>query len=478
MNLGDVSDLVCVVEFSSELKIVNFNSAFKDLLGTEIEIGSFLLNLIPSYQENSFLSQIEMAYIINKLKNNPQTVVESNWDWHDQNKKNISTIIKVKVFGSNYLCVVENYSTINNKLKKLNSEYFALNESVRNMPQFFFVTDDKGNLKQSNQYFRDFFKIKTTNEYNIYDVFKTSKKYIMQDELYSISEDLFSLDGKENWFKTYSYAILNQDGVPYANGHISIDITKEKELEEEIEQARAQTFSKSKLATLGEMAGGIAHEINNPITVISSLNRIILKSVESGNYDIEKIKKYTSDIENTVVRISKIISGLRNVSRDASQEEYGEFCLGDVLEDVLPLVTEKFRNNNVLLKVDLNSPEYSFKFPCRRIQLSQVFLNLLNNSFDALETFDNKWIEIKCIMDEKSLKLKFIDSGTGIPRQLQEKIFQPFFTTKEIGKGTGLGLSLSNSIISNHGGIFKIDNQCPNTCFEIILPKIQVAKAS
>ena len=107
---------------------------------------------------------------------------------------------------------------------------------------------------------------------------------------------------------------------------------------------------------------------------------------------------------------------------------------------------------------------------CRHVQISQVFLNLFSNSYDAVEHLSERWIQIDCAKNENFLILRIIDSGSGIPNEIQEKIFQPFYTTKEIGRGTGLGLSISNTIINNHKGKFTIDNNFPNTCFIVSLP--------
>lgn len=235
----------------------------------------------------------------------------------------------------------------------------------------------------------------------------------------------------------------------------------------------------AKMSTLGEMAGGIAHEINNPLTIISSISRILRKYAEKDIIDKDKIYKNCDDIDKTVVRISKIILGLRTVSRDASEEEYSPCRIGDVLEDAMALCSEKFKVRGITIKIDLSDKVYNTVIPCRRVQLSQVFLNLLGNSFDAIENLKDRWIKIDCINEGTRVTFRFMDSGPGIPIEIQKKMLQPFFTTKAVGKGTGLGLSLSSSILKNHNGQLDIDNNCKNTCFIIILPVfgVEYAKA-
>lgn len=250
-----------------------------------------------------------------------------------------------------------------------------------------------------------------------------------------------------------------------------------KELEEKVEsktqliiEQRSRLEFSAKMSTLGEMAGGIAHEINNPITVISSINRIMRKSMEKGIIDQEVYIKCYDDIDKTIIRISKIISGLKIVSRDGSNEEFQLEKTYDIFNDIMVLCAEKFKNQRVELKINLDDPAYQTILNCSRVQLSQVFLNLLNNSYDAIEDLPEKWIRVDCENDDGRLILRFSDSGPGIAKDLQEKIFQPFFTTKVIGKGTGLGLSISNSIVKAHNGDFTIDNTSKNTCFVIVLP--------
>ena len=111
------------------------------------------------------------------------------------------------------------------------------------------------------------------------------------------------------------------------------------------------------------------------------------------------------------------------------------------------------------------------KFDWLSLQMSQVVINLLTNDFDAIEKTSNPWVEISVSKStENVLILKIKDSGLGIPKEIQSKIFQPFFTTKEVGKGAGLGWSLCSSIVQRHGGTLTLDNNCPNTCFVIRLP--------
>lgn len=234
--------------------------------------------------------------------------------------------------------------------------------------------------------------------------------------------------------------------------------------------ARRQSFHAAKMASLGEMSGSIAHEINNPLAIISANMDYLKKSYKKGKLSDENFYTSIDEIETTIQRMSKIISGLRDISRDASEEQFEKIKVKDILNDVVGLCEERFEAH----RVDFNYPNSDSIldeiFSCRRVQLSQVFINLLGNAFDAVENLEERWIELTISkLKNDKMEFRFTDSGNGIPLGIQDKIMQPFFTTKEVGKGTGLGLSISDSIIKSHGGKIYIDNNNKNTCFVVEL---------
>lgn len=240
-----------------------------------------------------------------------------------------------------------------------------------------------------------------------------------------------------------------------------------------VEEKNIELERNSKMAALGQMASGVAHEINNPLAILLGASGALRRSMSMGNLDIDVNNKYITQIENSVIRMAKIVQGLKIISRDSSAEDFSSVKITTLMEDIFGVCSEKFRIDGITLIFDSNNPAYDKVIECRRVQISQVFINLLGNASDAIENLPEKWIKIECAFVKDDIEFRITDSGNGIPKDIQEKIFQPFYTTKPIGKGTGLGLSLSSSMVKDHGGVFYVDNKCPNTCFVLRLPIFQ-----
>lgn len=244
----------------------------------------------------------------------------------------------------------------------------------------------------------------------------------------------------------------------------------------ELKEAQAGLIQSSKMSALGEMSAGLAHEINNPLTIIKGKSQQLIKFISEGRLEPELLRKNAELIGTTCGRISKIIKGLRSFSRDGSQDPF-EICkLQTIVDDALELCRERFESNHVAIEVIPFDPKDTIS--CRATELGQVLLNLLNNAHDAVVSLDQKWVRVEVLQHHDWITLSVTDSGNGIPEAIQRKIMQPFFTTKDVGKGTGLGLSISKGIVESHGGKLTIDSQCPNTRFIISLPRQQGPEAT
>ncbi len=248
------------------------------------------------------------------------------------------------------------------------------------------------------------------------------------------------------------------------------DITKRLEVEQQLIHA-------GKMATLGEMATGMAHELNQPLSVIKTASSFCLKKI-NRNEIIEEKDLYTmlEKIDRNVNRSANIITHMRQFARK-SDVVLAEVQINDVLKRAFDIFSQqlKVRGIDVVWDIDQNLPAIMAD-PSR---LEQVFINLLLNARDAIE---EKWwspepamgmkkITLKTTLEEKAVILEVKDTGIGVSEDVADKIFEPFFTTKEVGKGTGLGLSISYGIIKDcHGDIKVAMNEQGETCFRINFP--------
>lgn len=238
-----------------------------------------------------------------------------------------------------------------------------------------------------------------------------------------------------------------------------------------LSQKEENMIANSHLSAISEMAGGIAHEINNPLAIIhgrAGILRMILS--QPGQLDRSALMDIATTIEKTSLRIADIIRGLRHFARDGATDTVEEVTLNSIIDDVLVFCRERFKAHHIDLQVNLFSK--TSKIRCRPVQISQVFLNLINNSFYEIRNFDEKWVRIDVSEFEDCFCIRVSDSGRGIPEHVRRKLFHPFFTTKPIGTGSGIGLSISKGIVESHSGTIELDESAPNTCFVIKLPKI------
>lgn len=227
------------------------------------------------------------------------------------------------------------------------------------------------------------------------------------------------------------------------------------ELEMDLEEQRSLAFHSAKLASLGEMSAGIAHEINNPLTIITGSATRLRSILKKSNINNPEIIKYVDKINETIFRIASIVKSMRTISRDGADDNLIELNVRELFEDSLVLLSEKIKLSNT--KIFINIAHEAQVILGRATEISQVMINLIGNSIDALEEIpeDDRLIELSALIVESDILIRISDSGPGIPLEIKDKVFDPFYTTKEVGKGTGLGLSLSRKLIElNHGKIY------------------------
>lgn len=240
------------------------------------------------------------------------------------------------------------------------------------------------------------------------------------------------------------------------------------QLEEELVHQKMISAQTAKLASLGEMAGGIAHEINNPLAIIKMKADSLSKYYEKQKLELEQADKGFKTISQTVDRIGKIIEGLLLFSRDHTQVEKEDYSAVNLIEEALDLTEEKFRSKNIT--VIKKFPEEDLVVNVNRIALSQVIINLINNSYYFIKNSENPWIEIELSkLNEAAIFISITDSGKPIDEEIANKIFDPFFSGKPVGEGTGLGLSITKGILHEHDGDIQL-KKCEHPCFILTLP--------
>lgn len=234
----------------------------------------------------------------------------------------------------------------------------------------------------------------------------------------------------------------------------------------ERENAKLKTVAQSKLAALGELAGGIAHEINSPLQVISGKVRKIKREMtEKSNKDL--ISTF-EEIDETLISVRDIITNLKKLSSHEDKKS-SVFEVNDVLLDTIQFYNKRSQNNNVEIRFKDNESKDINVF-ANKTALFQIMSNLINNAIDSLlEKEGERFINIVVIALKENLEIRVLDNGPRISPQIAENIFDPLFTTKEIGKGTGLGLSLSSKLAEGFGSTLSLV-QDEEKYFKLVIP--------
>jgi len=323
----------------------------------------------------------------------------------------------------------------------LKSEHY-LKEIIENAPEPIVSFDENFNIKTFSNEALKVLKIEPDKVTKITDIVKDSTFYdkLVTDKFVE-NMDLM-IDSHENkslQVKTSVSKIQKEDGYEYIA--IFKDVTKIRQLEVKLIQSE-------KLSALGLLAGGVAHEINNPLVGILNFAQLLSKRFEPGSYEKKLIDTITEAGEQT----KEIVQNLLIFARQKSeQKDY--FDINDSAEFALKILGSRIKYKKIIA---VNKISRSIRVFGNKGKIHQVFLNLLVNSIDAVGT--GGYIEISSAQDEKGYFIKIYDNGKGISSKVMAKIFDPFFTTKKVGQGTGLGLFLTQAILHEHGWEFELDS--------------------
>jgi PAS domain S-box-containing protein len=263
---------------------------------------------------------------------------------------------------------------------------------------------------------------------------------------------------------TLSASLITIDGKEIGSVGVFTDMREILKMRKELEDANIQLIQSQKIASIGRMAAGVAHEINNPLSAILIFAEILKDSLKDDDLHSKDIQ----EIIHQTLRCKKIVGDLLEFSRKSAGKT-SSFSLENFLTKCLDLLIHKahFQNIEVTIDIEKEMPNLVGDMS----QLQQVFTNLLVNAADAMEGKGALSIRAWYESEREMFVIKVSDTGPGIPENLRDKIFDIFFTTKPVGKGTGLGLSISQNIIKIHGG--NLSFECPNrggTTFIVELP--------
>jgi signal transduction histidine kinase len=238
----------------------------------------------------------------------------------------------------------------------------------------------------------------------------------------------------------------------------------DRSADEKLLHARARAANSARLAALGEMSGGIAHEVRNPLAAI----HLAATQIVERPQETTQVVQLAERISRIVMRASKIIETLRAFARDGTNDPFTRVPVQRILADTIELCGKRVAEHGVELTVASISDEVIVE--CRALQLSQVLMNLIVNAYDAVDGLPERWVRIDARCVEDCVEIAVTDSGGGIQTAIQPRIFEPFFTTKPVDRGTGLGLSLSRGLMEAHRGTLALDTTSANTRFVMRLP--------
>jgi signal transduction histidine kinase len=234
---------------------------------------------------------------------------------------------------------------------------------------------------------------------------------------------------------------------------------------------------KGKFESLGLMAGGVAHEINNPLTIIKGNTSRLLKLAQSeDNIDVNEFKTRLNKNLNNVKRITDIIHGMKKLSRQSVSDDFIEISANEIIKDVQSLQAGFLPDQDIKITYNLLNQDTTVKgLPP---QIIQIIVNLIINASHAISGLSNRWINVEITNSNGLVNFNVIDSGDGISEEDRDKIMDPFYTTKKVGEGTGLGLSICKKIAHFHKGELLLDFDNKNTKFTLVIPESKNVQTS
>ncbi|MEZ4741557.1 MAG: PAS domain-containing protein [Bdellovibrionota bacterium] len=299
---------------------------------------------------------------------------------------------------------------------------------------------------------------------NLIHTLSGNKPFDVQFKILTRDDKIKYIRSKAEVIKDRKNNVLKVVGVNW-------DITKEASLESDLENQKNLSYHHAKLASIGEIAAGVGHEINNPLSIAHGYLSAMKRSIDSNQpLSRDEFKKYQEKIEMALNRIINIVKGLRTYSRsDGANLSIIEPI--EALNESIGMVKEIYARNGFDIITDFSNCPSNVKIEGNRGKIQQVFMNLISNAKDATEGQEQRKLAISAKLQENYLNLIFTDTGCGIPDNIKDKIFTSYFTTKDAGSGTGIGLSLTHNLIKEiKGNISFTSSPGEGTQFKLMLP--------
>jgi C4-dicarboxylate-specific signal transduction histidine kinase len=244
--------------------------------------------------------------------------------------------------------------------------------------------------------------------------------------------------------------------------------------EQELREKQEQLVQAAKLATLGELTTGVAHELNNPLNNIGLYLGNMLDRLPAPEFDADHMARDLRSSMQQVSKATEIINHLRTFGRAAPTTRQA-LRINEVVLNAVSLLREQLRLRDIELQLALSDQDPLVSG--NPIQLEQVLMNLLTNARDAVSASDEKRIAITTAIHDRGIVVTVEDTGPGVPLDLEQRVFDPFFTTKEVGEGTGLGLSIVYGIIQDHEGAISVERATPQGArFVVQLPQAEAGE--
>lgn len=468
------NDLFCVADFNGHF--VKVNAEWEKTLGWSTEQLTqqpFVSFVHPDDQKIT----IEETQAIMNGKHSVS--FQNRYLTKDGNYRNLLWKCSPDLEHKLIYAVARDITTIKQRETLLLKDNQRFEQILNSIEDFVLLKDRDSRLLWANRGFREFYGF--TSSENLEGIIDKSgndpeltERYLRDDQYVVESKKKLVIpwepctrhDNQVRKLKVVKSPIFDNDGNVIMTVGVSKDITDELEREQLILEQRAKMVNSSRLSSLGEMAAGVAHEINNPLTIIDAVIFQTMTKLERQQLALNELPDVFDRMKKSLGRIARIVKSLRFFSRHSENDPFVVADLNSIFQDTAELCREKFKLGEVDLRIQDPGPLQAF---CRPSEIGQVLLNLLSNSFDAVSKKQNAWVELKAENQNDRVSISVTDSGLGIPKKIQHEMMSPFFTTKEVGQGTGLGLSIALGIVKAHGGDLIYEDQSGHTQFNFDL---------